>query len=117
LYCMLIGGAVAAAYNLLEAGGRNETAAMVDEEGQYLAAKINWTLGAETPANPAVFDVASGTMRLAWGSNAPEVISDNAVRVSDFSLAAAGGMQEASFTLTALTPNGFSYEQTFSTAR
>lgn len=116
LYCVLIGGAVLAAYNLFEAGGRNETVAMVDEEGQYLTAKIHWALGAEAAQHPA-FDVESGTLQLAWGSNAPESISNNAVRVSDFSLATTSDTFAASFTLTALTPNGFSYAQAFSTTQ
>lgn len=116
LYCVLIGGAVLAAYNVFEAGGRGETAAMVAEEGQYLTEKINWALGAEAAQHPA-FDVGSGTLRLAWGSSAPENISNNAVRVSDFSLATTSDTFSASFTLTARTPNGFSYAQAFTTAQ
>jgi Tfp pilus assembly protein PilE len=116
LYALLIGGAVVAAYNMVESSGRNETAAMVEEEGQYLTAKIDWALGSQEMQNPT-FDVASGSMRLSWGSNTPQGISNSNVSVSDFVLATSTDLNAASFTLTALTPNGSAYVQKFSTTQ
>src|SRR3989344_9023228 len=44
LFSILIGGALVAAFGIFESNGRNQTKAMVQEEGQFLAAKIDWVL-------------------------------------------------------------------------
>lgn len=44
LFAILFGGAAAACYAVIETGGRNLTKAMVQEEGNFMLAKINWAL-------------------------------------------------------------------------
>lgn len=55
LFALLFGGAVAAAFNVVELSGRNQTKAMLQEEGNFLLAKINWALsGAQSVSQPAL---------------------------------------------------------------
>jgi prepilin-type N-terminal cleavage/methylation domain-containing protein len=44
LFAIFLGGAVATAYNMFEASGRNQTKNIVQEEGNFLIAKIEWAL-------------------------------------------------------------------------
>ena len=44
LYTIIIGGTLAAAYGMVESAARNETMAMVEEEGNFLIGKIDWIL-------------------------------------------------------------------------
>ena len=56
LFSIIIGGAVVAAYQIFESSGRDRTRVMIQEEGDFLVAKINWALsGVQSitgPANP-----------------------------------------------------------------
>ena len=55
LFSLLIGGAVVTAYQIFESSGRSQTHAMVQEEGDFLLAKINWALsGIQTISAPAL---------------------------------------------------------------
>ena len=55
LFAILFGGAIAAAYNVIESSGRNQTKANLQEEGEFLVAKINWALsGVQIVSIPAV---------------------------------------------------------------
>lgn len=55
LYTIIIGGALSAVYGIFESSARNETIAMLEEEGNYLVAKIDWALSnavsIESPAS------------------------------------------------------------------
>ena len=44
LFSILIGGALVAAFGIFESNGRNQTKAIVQTEGQFLTAKIDWAL-------------------------------------------------------------------------
>ena len=44
LFAIFFGGAAAAAYAVIETSGRNLTKSMVQEEGNFMLAKINWAL-------------------------------------------------------------------------
>ena len=44
LFGILISGAVITAYSIFESGNRNSAQIMVQEEGNFLIAKINWAL-------------------------------------------------------------------------
>jgi type II secretory pathway pseudopilin PulG len=44
LFAILFGGAISASYNVLEIGGRNQTKIIVQQEGDFLLAKIDWVL-------------------------------------------------------------------------
>lgn len=54
LFGILIGGAVVASANLFESSGRAGTIAMLQEEGDFIDAKIDWVLyGAQAVTAPA----------------------------------------------------------------
>jgi type II secretory pathway pseudopilin PulG len=53
LFAILIDGAVVAAFNLFENAGRELTHTMLQEEGNFLIAKINWAVsGAQSVNQP-----------------------------------------------------------------
>jgi Tfp pilus assembly protein PilE len=59
LFALLIGGAVLAAYDVFESSGRGATHAILQEEGEFVLAKVAWTLsGARAIAAPTI---ASGS--------------------------------------------------------
>ena len=54
LFSIIIGGAVVAAYQIFESSGRDRTHVMIQEEGDFLIAKINWALsGVQNITGPA----------------------------------------------------------------
>lgn len=55
LFGLLIGGAVTSAYNLFEASARGEAHGLLQEEGDFLIAKINWALyGVQAVSTPSI---------------------------------------------------------------
>jgi len=55
LFVILCGGAVVSAYNIVQISNRNQTKSMVQEEGNFIIAKINWVLsGVDAINQPAV---------------------------------------------------------------
>ena len=44
LYTIIVGGVLASVYSMFESSAHNETVAMLEEEGDYLAAMIDWVL-------------------------------------------------------------------------
>ncbi len=60
LFAIILGGAIIAAYSVFESSGRNQTSAMVQEEGDFLIGKVSWALsGAEAVNLPAVNSAGS----------------------------------------------------------
>jgi hypothetical protein len=54
LFALLFSGAIGASYNVLELGSRNLTKTMVQQEGDFLLAKIDWVLsGVNNISEPA----------------------------------------------------------------
>src|SRR5262245_42467784 len=54
LFTILVGGAVLAAYNVIESNGRNQTLAVLQQESNFLTGKINWALtGISDVGSPA----------------------------------------------------------------
>jgi len=54
LFAIFFGGAISASYNVLEIGGRNQTKVIVQQEGDFLLAKIDWVLsGVDSINEPA----------------------------------------------------------------
>jgi type II secretory pathway pseudopilin PulG len=51
LFSILIGGAVVGAYNVFESAGREQTRAMLQEEGSFLIGKINWAVSGASSVN------------------------------------------------------------------
>ena len=55
LFTMIIGGAVVTAYQVFESSGRSQTRAMLEDEGEFLLAKIGWALsGVQSVAAPGL---------------------------------------------------------------
>lgn len=73
LYAIIILGALAAAYGMFESSAHNETAAMIEEEGDYLTAKIDWAL---SDAASIRLPASSGSLlSLVWSDGSSVVIS------------------------------------------
>lgn len=51
LFSLFFVGSVSAAFNIFESSGRNQTKAMIQEEGDFLIAKINWALSSDEAVN------------------------------------------------------------------
>ncbi len=127
LFSLIIGGAIVTAYQIFESSGRSQTHAMLQEEGNFLLAKINWTLsGVQTITAPAlpsagqacstsntlaatkwdatigtmVIDLAGSDMRLARGGNPPNILNNSNVAITGllFKYCYLGGNNPASVT-------------------
>src|SRR3989338_8659804 len=61
LFSIIIGGGVASAYAVIESSARNETKAMMQEEGDFLIGKINWALSGASAVNSPPSDGTPGT--------------------------------------------------------
>lgn len=140
LYSIIMGGAVVAAYAIFESSAHNQTKAMVEEEGNFLAGKIDWALSKAQSASVAgdtltvvMFDgtiipisIAGGNM-YAGGSGTALNNSNTSVSaipgVPYFvrTTATADGINPervvASFRLSSRTSDGFPFSEDFSTAK
>jgi hypothetical protein len=134
LFVILFGGAVVAAYNLIESNGRTQTHVLLQEEGNFLVGKINWVLsGVESvqmpgtnlsgstlkvvkyspsTLNPLVLTLNSGNMTLSTNNDPnPPTLNNTNVTISNLSFTQiyTGGTNpisvKFSFTLTAKTQN------------
>lgn len=144
LFSMIIGGAIVSAYNIFESTNRNQTKAMVAEEGLFLIGKINWALtgataidlissnkisitksGITVSDNPLIFDNSSGEMRLKRGADSPQVLNNTNIAVNDLvfirSVSSGNGITiesiSASFTINTKTPEGLELSENFHTIK
>lgn len=62
LFALLMSGFLAASFSLIESSGKDTTHSMVEAEGDYLLAKINWALASGTPIDPTA--LVSGNIQL-----------------------------------------------------
>ena len=144
LFAIVIGGAIVSSYGIFDSIGRNETKAMLQEEGDFLVAKINWMLsGVQSVDVPAVgshgptlsttkWDTsivspvkltvnALGLMEISRGGNPAQLLANDNVSVTDldFKHEFAGGTGPESvktmFTLSARTPRGQVMTEDFTT--
>lgn len=142
LFAILIGGAVVAVYSIVEGNGRNQSKSLLQQEGDFLIAKINWAMaGAQaitappvgnvgtglsvnkwtTALNPVVVALTGDNMTLSRAGSTPVVLNNPDITVSDvrFTHTYEGGSNPesvtATFTLSSLTPNGMSISGSFST--
>ena len=64
LFAILFGGVLAAVFSVIESSGRNQSRAMMQEEGEFLLAKINWAVSnasmAQVPAEGQLLTTVSG---------------------------------------------------------
>ncbi len=144
LFAILMSGAVAAAYTLFEATDRNQTKVMVQEEGDFMIAKINWALsGVQSVNAPLIgtsgsilsvnkWDAAVGGLIIALAGtdmeishnghpalrlNNPDIAIKNLVFVHNFGGGVNPESVQASFEINTLTPNGMTVIQDFSTTK
>ncbi len=140
LYAIIILGALAAAYGMFESSAHNETAAMIEEEGDYLTTKIDWALSdaasIRLPASPgsvlslvrsdgsSVVISSFGTSMLIQENAAPaQVLNNSSVSIVGLAfvhtLSTSDGVDpesvSASFTLDATTSDGHELSRDFST--
>jgi len=141
LFGIMLGGAVLAAYSLLESSGRNQARAVLQEEGDFLVNKINWALSnissVQTPTSSSLciteLDSTIGTitidlpaagsdMRLTrsatCGTGTPNNLNNANVKVSGLSFVHQGSgtnpeQVNTNFTLSANTPTGQAVTETF----
>jgi len=142
LFALLIGGTIVAAYSVFESSDRLRTIAMLQQEGYFIIAKIEWALGgANTVTLPAVgasgptlsfarhdglvivLETAGADMTLQRNVNSPQILNNADVQISGLNFVHewAGGINperiEAHFTLSANTANGARILQNFSTVK
>jgi type II secretory pathway pseudopilin PulG len=140
LYTIIIGGALAAVYSMLESDARNETAAMVEEEGDFLIGKIDWVLSdtasVQSPissgkelsitladGSAVVFRSIAPALSIQAGSAQEQILNNTDVSVIGLtfihSLSTSDGLDpesvSASFTLVATTSDGHVLSRDFST--
>lgn len=131
LFALIIGGLVSAAYLLFESSGRNQTKAMLQEEQNFIMAKIGWAMN-----NASAASVSGSTLTISKYSG-PNIVIDKSgdnvrmdgtvlnntnVTVDDLSFVNVGGGSsaesvETSLTMSAKTPNGMTISLTATSTR
>ncbi|HVZ76335.1 MAG TPA: prepilin-type N-terminal cleavage/methylation domain-containing protein [Candidatus Paceibacterota bacterium] len=112
LFGMLVGGAVASAYSLMESGVHTDQMLGVDEEGTFINRKLNWALTGATDVSTTgsslavvrpdlggtlTFALADGAMTLARPEAPPLPLTASAYAVSNvqFSVGSDAGSQKS----------------------
>lgn len=141
LFAMLLGGAVVASYSIFESSGRNQTKSMLEEEGDFLLAKINWALsGAQSVnsptqnatstflsvvkwdtsiGNPIIINPVGVNLTVSRGTNPAQVLNNTNVTVSNilfkhtYKSASEPESVDSHFTLTAKTSTGATVSRDF----
>ncbi len=142
LYAVISLGMLAAVYCIFESTARNETTAMVEEEGDYLTAKINAALSSaasirspvdsgdtlsvvDLEGSVSTIEDDSSGMCLQEGNTAFQTLNNTNVSVTDLvfvhARAVTGNVNmesvSASFTLYATTSDGHELSRDFSTSK
>lgn len=141
LFSLIIGGLVISAYGLFESSDRNQTKAMLQEEENFVMAKILWALSqAQTVCDPAA-NTSGATLSVAtfggtcfppditialsgssvqWGSEAlnnSNTSADRLLFIHTYAGGASADSVEMGLTMSAKTPNGMTITQAASTTR
>ena len=137
LFTMVVGGLIVSAYSFFESSGRNISKSVLQNEQNFLLAKINWTLNnVQTISAPAInasgstltVSTYSGTNATLTRTGALLTLNGVALNTPDLSVTRftvihtyAGGNNpeyiEAGITLSMKTPNGMTIQQSASTTR
>jgi hypothetical protein len=142
LYAIIMTGALTAVYSVYESSARNETIAMVEEEGEYLLGKIDWALAdAASIDSPATtgstldltlqdgstvgFWNSGGNMRIQENGAPVQTLNNSNVAITmlqfTHTLSTGNGIDperiEASFTIFATTSDGHLLTRDFSTTK
>ena len=142
LFAIVMGGAIVSSYSIIESMGRNQSKAIVQEEGDFLIGKINWAIsGASSVDDPPAGSTGSSLSVTKWdplitspvaialsgtdatikrGAGAAQTLNNDNVQVTTLSFRHLypGGTNpesvETALTLSARTPNGFIITEDFS---
>ena len=142
LFSILIGGALAAAFGIFESNSRNQTKAIVQAEGQFLAAKIDWALSSvqsvDSPPDgtPGALlqvtkyggetikvSISGPDVEIQRGVASPKVLNNSNVEITNLLFThenqGAGNPEsvEASFTVSARTATGAVFTEEFFTVK
>ncbi|OGG52891.1 hypothetical protein A3H16_03435 [Candidatus Kaiserbacteria bacterium RIFCSPLOWO2_12_FULL_53_8] len=142
LYAIIMTGLLSAVYSLIESSVHNQTVAMVEEEGNFLAGKIEWalsnareilapsssgsTLSVTTfDGSPITIGLTGGDMRIQEASNPAHILNNTNVSITNLSFtharASSDGINpesiESSFTIFATTSSGRFLSRAFSTLK
>ena len=140
LYAILFSGLLAGVYALFESDARDQTAAMLEEEGNFLIAKIDATIDAarsvqspissgdmleirQADGTSIVIQGVSTQLRIETGGNDAETLNNSDTSVKGLNFTHRQSSNEganpesitATFTLIATTSDGHLLSQTFST--
>jgi type II secretory pathway pseudopilin PulG len=75
LFSILIGGVGVSVYSIIESSGRNNMKALIQTEGDFLVAKINWSLSGARLVNEPAVGVVSQTLSVTkWDSSIGTVV-------------------------------------------
>jgi len=136
LLAVIMGAVSVAAFSIVEAGGRNQTHIYLQEEGEFLLAKLDWALSGASnmsvistssleivkynfPSNPLRFEVIGGVMRLQAGTAGQQLLHSDRVSVTGMvfeHIPATDGKPEGvqvSFELNSFTPQGKRVQENF----
>jgi prepilin-type N-terminal cleavage/methylation domain-containing protein len=127
LFAMIMSGALVSAYGLIGSGARNQTKALVQEEGTFLLGKIDWALtGVKTinlpvvgspgntisvtkfdssVGNPIVISISGSTMTITRGGNPIQALNNSNVAVT---CAPAGCFSHSASTASGINPESVS---------
>jgi hypothetical protein len=140
LYTIIIGGMLAAIYGMFESNAHNETAAMLEEEGDYLVGKIDWVLsdaisvGSPTDSGNVLsisrsdgssvsISATDETMRIKEDGDISQILNNSDVSVTDLTFVRTKLINDgtnperiaATFTMYATTSDGHVLKRDFST--
>lgn len=143
IFGILFGGAVLSSYNMFESNERNITKSMLEGEGEFILGKISWATSGinsiTSPAindssnsltvskidpsvkNPLVITLVGNAITLRRGADPDQILNNSNTNITNLLFTHTydtGNGQKpesiiASFTLSALTPNGMSVSQDF----
>jgi prepilin-type N-terminal cleavage/methylation domain-containing protein len=82
LFSILMTGAMIAAYNLLDGGGRNKLAIGVEEEGTFINRKINWVLTGASAVSASSDGTTLTVTRPDLGAQSPLVLVGNGTTIT-----------------------------------
>lgn len=85
LYAIIITGAVAGVYSIVESSAHNQTKALVQEEGNFLIGKIDWALANAKTISSPIANRAGATLSVTTyaGTNVTIQVAANAIVITD----------------------------------
>ncbi len=123
LFSILFGGAVVSAYNLIDGNARSQTEIIIQNEGDFLIAKISWELSKVAPSTITNYIKLNNGNITIKENGSDQILNNTNVSVSNlnFTESTVSGtttkVTNFSFTLTSITPNGVSISQDFSSQK